>query len=103
MKKRFVIQHIWFNNHDADVTVEGLIKEDLLSYESKLIFKMSRLNAVISAWQKQSQLDASEFLCRYELGFITEYEINFPNSVHYELDMEEILGQESDLVKRIVA
>ena len=32
MNKKFAIQHIWFNNHDADVTLSGLIQDDVLVY-----------------------------------------------------------------------
>lgn len=103
MKKQFQIQHIWFNNQDAAVTLAGFMKEDVLTYESKLVIQMSRLNAVISAIQKQACLEASDYMCRYELGFITEYEISFPESVQTALDLDVILGQNQEAIKRIVA
>lgn len=103
MKKSFVIQHIWFNNQDAAVTIAGLMKEDVLTYESKLVIKMSRLNAVISAIQKAVSIDASDYMCRFEFGFITEYEMSFPDGAQAELELELILGQEQELIKRIVA
>lgn len=103
MKKQFVIQHIWFNNQDAAVTLAGRMKEDVLTYESKLVIRMARLNAVISEIQKQAGIEVSEYMCRFELGFITEYEISFPQAVQVELDLEAILGLDQQLVKRIVA
>lgn len=103
MKKQFVIQHIWLNNQDAAVTLAGLMKEDVLTYESKLVIRMARLNAVISEIQKQAGIEVSEYMCRFELGFITEYEISFPQAVQVELDLEAILGLDQQLVKRIVA
>lgn len=103
MKKRFIIQHIWFNNQDADVTIVGLMQEDVLAYESKLVIKMSRLNSVISAWQRQTNQEASDYMCRFELGFVTEYEICFPSSVQCALDLSEFLDQGQSWLKQIVA
>lgn len=103
MKKRFAIQHIWFNNQDAEVTLVGRIREDMLSYDTKLVVKMSQLNGIISKLQKEAAIEASDYMCRFELGFITEYEISFPQQVQRYLDLEEILGTNQNLLKKIVA
>ena len=103
MNKRFAIQHIWFNNQDAEVTLVGRMQDDVLTYESKLLIKMSELNGVISKLQKTAGIEASEYMCRYELGFITEYEIKFPTTVQCFLDLQEIIGADQHLVRRIVA
>jgi hypothetical protein len=103
MTRNFKIQHIWFNNQDADVTISGMMHEDVLYYETKLVIKMSRLNAVINLLQKETGLDVSEFLCRYEFGFVTEYQISFPEEVQYYLSLNELLGNQEDLLKKIVA
>jgi hypothetical protein len=42
-------------------------------------------------------------MCRFDLGFITEYEIKFPVSAQCYLDLEEIIGADQNLVRRIVA
>ena len=42
-------------------------------------------------------------MCRYELGFITEYEISFPESTQCYLNLDEILGAHQGIVKKIVA
>ena len=60
MNKRFAIQHIWFNNQDAEVTLVGRMQDDVLTYESKLLIKMSELNGVISKLQKTAGIEASE-------------------------------------------
>ena len=103
MNKRFAIQHIWFNNQDAEVTLVGRMQDDVLTYESKLLIKMSELNGVISKLQKTAGIEVSEYMCRFELGFITEYEIKFPTSVQCFLDLQEIIGADQNLVRRIVA
>lgn len=103
MTRNFKIQHIWFNNQDADVTISGMMHEDVLFYETKLVIKMSRLNAVINLLQKESGLEVSEFLCRYEFGYVTEYQISFPEEVQIYLGLNELLGNQEDLLKKIVA
>lgn len=103
MNKTFKIQHIWFNNQDSDVTISGLMQEDVLFYETKLVIKMSRLNGVINLLQKETGLEVSEFLCRYEFGFITEYQISFPEELQQYLCLNELLGNQKDLLKKIVA
>ena len=103
MTRNFKIQHIWFNNQDADVTISGMMHEDVLFYETKLVIKMSRLNAVINLLQKESGLEVSEFLCRYEFGYVTEYQISFPEEVQIYLGLNELLGDQEDLLKKIVA
>lgn len=103
MTRNFKIQHIWFNNKDADVTISGMMHEDVLLYETKLVIKMSRLNAVINLLQKETGLEVSEFLCRYEFGFVTEYQISFPEEVQCYLSLNELLGNQEDLLKKIVA
>ena len=103
MTRNFKIQHIWFNNQDADVTISGMMHEDVLFYETKLVIKMSRLNAVINLLQKETGLEVSEFLCRYEFGFVTEYQISFPEEVQCYLSLNQLLGNQEDLLKRIVA
>lgn len=103
MNKRFAIQHIWFNNQDAEVTLVGRMQDDVLTYESKLLIKMSELNGVISKLQKTAGIEASEYMCRYELGFVTEYEISFPESTQCYLNLDEILGAHQGIVKKIVA
>jgi hypothetical protein len=64
---------------------------------------MSELNGVISKLQKLAGIEASEYMCRYELGFITEYEISFPESTQCYLNLDDILGTNQSLVKKIVA
>ena len=103
MTRNFKIQHIWFNNQDADVTISGMMQEDVLFYETKLVIKMSRLNAVINLIQKETELEVSEFLCRYEFGFITEYQISFPEYAQCYISLTELLGNQEDLLKKIVA
>lgn len=103
MNKKIVIQHIWFNNQDADVTIVGRMQDDVLTYETKLVIKMSQLNAVISKIQKVASIEASDYMCRFEFGFVTEYEISFPEHVQRALPLDEILGDNTQLVKRIVA
>lgn len=103
MKKKIAIQHIWFNNQDADVTLVGLVKDDMLHYETKLVIKMSQLNAVITKIQKAADIEASDYMCRFEFGFITEYEISFPEAVQRYIALEEVLGESERLVKKIVA
>lgn len=103
MKKRFAIQHIWFNNQDPEVTLVGRIQDDTLTYESKLIIKMSQLNGVISKIQQAASIEASDYMCRFELGFITEYEISFPESAQLFIDVNEVLGAQQNLVRKIVA
>ena len=65
MNKRFAIQHIWFNNQDPEVTLVGRIQDDTLTYESKLIIKMSQLNGVISKIQQAASIEASDYMCRF--------------------------------------
>ena len=103
MNKKIAIQHIWFNNQDADVTLVGLVKDDMLYYETKLVIKMSQLNAVISKIQRAADIEASDFMCRFEFGFITEYEISFPEAVQCYIALEEVTGGSERLVKKIVA
>jgi len=103
MNKRFAIQHIWFNNQDPEVTLVGRIQDDTLTYESKLIIKMSQLNGVISKIQQAASIEASDYMCRFELGFITEYEISFPESAQPFIDVIEVLGAQQNLVRKIVA
>ncbi len=103
MTRNFKIQHIWFNNQDADVTISGMMHEDVLFYETKLVIKMSRLNAVINLLQKESGLEVSEFMCRYEFGYVTEYQISFPEELQIYLSLNELLGNQEDLLKKIVA
>ena len=103
MNKRFAIQHIWFNNQDTEVTLVGQIQDDTLTYESKLIIKMSQLNGVISKIQQAASIEASDYMCRFELGFITEYEISFPESAQPFIDVNEVLGAQQNLVRKIVA
>ncbi len=103
MNKRFAIQHIWFNNQDPEVTLVGRIQDDTLTYESKLIIKMSQLNGVISKIQRAASIEASDYMCRFELGFITEYEISFPESAQSFIDVIEVLGAQQNLVRKIVA
>ncbi|MFM8595641.1 MAG: hypothetical protein ACKOBN_00950 [Flavobacteriales bacterium] len=103
MTRNFKIQHIWFNDQDADVTISGMMQEDVLFYETKLLIKMSRLNAVINLIQKETGLEVSEFLCRYEFGFITEYQISLPEYAQCYLSLNELLGNQEDLLKKIVA
>jgi hypothetical protein len=64
---------------------------------------MSELNGVISKLQKLAGIEASEYMCRYELGFITEYEISFPERTQCYLNLDDILGTNQSLVKKIVA
>jgi hypothetical protein len=60
MNKKFAIQHIWFNNQDVEVTLVGLMQDDILVYESKLVIKMSQLNGVVSKLQKTAGIEVSE-------------------------------------------
>jgi hypothetical protein len=103
MNKKFAIQHIWFNNQDAEVTLAGLMHDTGLTYESKLVIKMSALNGVISKLQKVAGIEVSEYMCRFELGFITEYEIKLPVAVQSYLDLDDIVGADQKMVKKIVA
>ena len=103
MNKKFAIQHIWFNNQDPEVTLVGRIQDDILTYESKLIIKMSQLNGIISKIQQAASIEASDYMCRFELGFITEYEISFPESAQQFIDVNEVLGAQQNLVRKIVA
>ncbi|MEN9743658.1 MAG: hypothetical protein RLZZ65_1463 [Bacteroidota bacterium] len=103
MNRKFKIQHIWFNNEDANVTLSGQILEDVLYFDTKLVIKMSRLNSVINLWQKETGLEASEYLCRYEFGFLTEYQMSFPEEAQVWLDFEELIGDQKDFLKKIVA
>jgi len=103
MNKKFAIQHIWFNNQDAEVTLVGRMQDDILVYETKLVIKMAQLNGVVSKLQKTAGIEVSEYMCRFELGFITEYEIKFPTSVQWFLDLQDIVGADQNLVRRIVA
>jgi hypothetical protein len=103
MNKRFAIQHIWFNNQDPEVTLVGRIQDDTLTYESKLIIKMSQLNGIISKIQQAASIEASDYMCRFELGFITEYEISFPERAQQFIDVNEVLGAQQSLVRKIVA
>ena len=103
MNKKFAIQHIWFNNQDAEVTLVGRMQEDTLVYETKLVIKMAQLNGVVSKIQKTAGIEVSDYMCRFELGFITEYEIKFPTAVQCFLDLQEIVGADQHLVRRIVA
>ncbi len=103
MNKKFAIQHIWFNNHDADVTLSGLIQDDVLVYETKLVIKMCALNGVVSKIQKAADIEVSEYMCRFEFGFITEYEISFPAEVQCYLPLEEVIGADQKMVRKIVA
>ena len=103
MNKTFKIQHIWFNNQDSDVSISGLMQDDVLFYETKLVIKMSRLNGVISNLQKATGLEVSDFMCRYEFGFITEYQISFPEELQEALSIDELLGDQESVLKKIVA
>ena len=103
MNKKFEIQHIWFNNQDAEVTLVGQMQDDTLVYETKLVIKMAQLNGVVSKIQKTAGIEVSDYMCRFELGFITEYEIKFPTAVQCFLDLQEIIGTDQHLVRRIVA
>lgn len=103
MTRKFKIQHIWFNNQDSDVTISGLMLDDVLCYETKLVIKMSRLNGIINLLQKETGLEVSEYMCRFEFGFITEYQISFPDEVQQNVCLSELLGDQQDLVKKIVA
>ncbi|MEN9422270.1 MAG: hypothetical protein RI948_1704 [Bacteroidota bacterium] len=103
MNKKFAIQHIWFNNQDAEVTLAGRMQDDILVYETKLVIKMAQLNGIVSKLQKIVGIEVSEYMCRFELGFITEYEIKFPTDVQYFLDLQDIVGADQQLVRRIVA
>lgn len=103
MNKKFAIQHIWFNNQDAEVTLVGLMQDDILVYESKLVIKMAQLNGVVSKLQKTAGIEVSEYMCRFELGFITEYEIKFPKGVQHFMYLQDIIGADQNLVRRIVA
>jgi hypothetical protein len=103
MNKKFAIQHIWFNNQDAEVTLAGRMQDDILVYETKLVIKMAQLNGVVSKLQKIAGIEVSEYMCRFELGFITEYEIKFPTNVQCFLDLQDIVGADQNLVRRIVA
>jgi hypothetical protein len=103
MNKKFAIQHIWFNNQDAEVTLAGRMQDDILVYETKLVIKMAQLNGIVSKLQKIVGIEVSEYMCRFELGFITEYEIKFPTDVQCFLDLQDIVGADQQLVRRIVA
>lgn len=103
MNKKFAIQHIWFNNQDTEVTLAGLMQDDTLIYETKLVIKMAQLNGVVSKLQKIAGIEVSEYMCRFELGFITEYEIKFPTSVQCFLELQDIIGTNQNLLRRIVA
>ncbi|MEY3087582.1 MAG: hypothetical protein ACK5BW_02310 [Flavobacteriia bacterium] len=103
MNKKFAIQHIWFNNQDAEVTIAGQMKDDVLVYETKLVVKMSALNGIVSKLQQAADIEVSEYMCRFEFGFITEYEISFPISVQQYLDLDAILGSEQKVLRKIVA
>jgi len=103
MNKKFAIQHIWFNNQDAEVTLVGQMQDDTLVYETKLVIKMAQLNGVVSKIQKTAGIEVSDYMCRFELGFITEYEIKFPTAIQCFLDLQEIIGADQHLVRRIVA
>lgn len=103
MNKKFAIQHIWFNNQDAEVTLVGRMQDDTLVYETKLVIKMAQLNGVVSKIQKTAGIEVSDYMCRFELGFITEYEIKFPTAIQCFLDLQEIIGADQHLVRRIVA
>jgi len=103
MNKKFAIQHIWFNNQDAEVTIGGQMKDDVLVYETKLVVKMSALNGIVSKLQQAADIEVSEYMCRFEFGFITEYEISFPISVQQYLDLDAILGSEQKVLRKIVA
>jgi len=103
MNKTFAIQHIWFNNQDAEVTLVGRMQDDVLFYESKLVIRMSQLNGLVSKLQKILGIEVSDYMCRFELGFITEYEIKFPESAQVFLDLQEIIGLGKEAVRKIVA
>jgi hypothetical protein len=103
MNKTFAIQHIWFNNQDAEVTLVGRMQDDVLFYESKLVIRMSQLNGLVSKLQKTLGIEVSDYMCRFELGFITEYEIKFPESAQVFLDLQEIIGLGKEAVRKIVA
>lgn len=103
MNKTFAIQHIWFNNQDAEVTLVGRMQDDVLFYESKLVIRMSQLNGLVSKIQKTLGIEVSDYMCRFELGFITEYEIKFPESAQVFLDLQEIIGLGKEAVRKIVA
>ncbi len=103
MNKKFAIQHIWFNNQDAEVTLVGRMQDDTLVYETKLVIKMAQLNGVVSKIQKTAGIEVSDYMCRFELGFITEYEIKFPTAIQCFLDLQEIIVADQHLVRRIVA
>jgi len=103
MNKKFAIQHIWFNNQDAEVTLVGRMQDDTLVYETKLVIKMAQLNGVVSKIQKTAGIEVSDYMCRFELGFITEYEIKFPTAIQCFLDLQEIIGADQHLDRRIVA
>ena len=103
MNKTFATQHIWFNNQDAEVTLVGRMQDDVLFYESKLVIRMSQLNGLVSKLQKILGIEVSDYMCRFELGFITEYEIKFPESAQVFLDLQEIIGLGKEAVRKIVA
>ena len=103
MNKTFAIQHIWFNNQDAEVTLVGRMQDDVLFYESKLVIRMSQLNGLVAKLQKTLGIEVSDYMCRFELGFITEYEIKFPESAQVFLDLQEIIGLGKEAVRKIVA
>jgi hypothetical protein len=79
------------------------MQDDVLFYETKLVIKMSRLNGVISNLQKATGLEVSDFMCRYEFGFITEYQISFPEELQEALSIDELLGDQEGVLKKIVA
>jgi hypothetical protein len=64
---------------------------------------MSQLNGIISKIQQAASIEASNYMCRFELGFITEYEISFPESAQQFIDVNEVLGAQQNLVRKIVA
>jgi len=79
------------------------MQDDVLFYESKLVIRMSQLNGLVSKLQKTLGIEVSDYMCRFELGFITEYEIKFPESAQVFLDLQEIIGLGKEAVRKIVA
>jgi hypothetical protein len=79
------------------------MQDDVLFYESKLVIRMSQLNGLVAKLQKTLGIEVSDYMCRFELGFITEYEIKFPESAQVFLDLQEIIGLGKEAVRKIVA
>ncbi|MEN9699575.1 MAG: hypothetical protein RLZZ301_773 [Bacteroidota bacterium] len=103
MEKQFEIQHIWFNNNEANAVIVGNMKEEYLSYETKISLPMERLNHVINLLQRQNELEILDYMRRYEFGFVTEYQLSLGEDLNRVLGLHEMIGSFQNKVRKIVA